>query len=250
MTFSPAIVIPIYNHGPALADMLPCITAQADLPIILVDDASSPLTKDIVDGLARELRTAILVRHSTNGGKGAAVMSGLRKASEMGFTHALQIDADGQHDPNDISNMLELAKQNPEALIAGQPIYDSSVPRLRYYARYLTHIWIWIETLSFDIKDSMCGFRVYPLAATVPLLETKMLGRRMDFDPEIMVRLHWQGVRVIAAPTKVKYDVNGLSNFLPIKDNALVSWMHVRLVIGAILRLSSLVARRFSKGNS
>ena len=121
-------------------------------------------------------------------------MAGCDAAQAAGFTHALQIDADGQHDVADAARLLEVARRQPAAMISGEAIYDSTVPRSRRYGRYLTHVWVWINTLSFEIRDSMCGLRVYPLAATCAMWQRPHVGQRMDFDTEIMVRLCWRGV--------------------------------------------------------
>src|SRR3546814_565626 len=182
--------------------------------------------------------------HRKNQGKGAAVKSALRAAHARGFTHALQIDADGQHDVGDIPKMLALAQQHPAAVITGQPVYDASVPHGRLAARYLTHVWVWIETLSLGIRDSMCGFRVYPLPAVVAVLEKAHLGSRMDFDPEVLVRLAWSGIAVVSLPTRVTYPEGGQSHFRMVEDNLLITWMHVRLFFGMLWRLPVLLPRK------
>ncbi len=243
MTFAPCLVVPVFNHGPEIAEFLPELHRHG-LPVILVDDGSGPETVAILDAIAAAEPDITMLRHKRNGGKGAAVASGLREAARRGFSHALQIDADGQHDPGDIQALLQAAKRSPDALIAGRPQYDASAPKGRIAARYLTHVWVWVETLSLQTPDSMCGFRVYPLAETVPLLDTTGLGRRMDFDPEIMVRLAWRGVEIIPVPTRVRYHQGGLSNFLMVTDNLLISWMHTRLVAGMLVRLPWLVWRK------
>jgi hypothetical protein len=121
------------------------------------------------------------------------------------------------------------------------------VPKSRLFARYITHVWVWIETLSFTIRDSMCGFRVYPLAPVIQLADRVRLGRRMDFDPEILVRLHWDGHRIISQPTKVAYPVCGQSHFRLWRDNCLISWMHTRLVFGMLWRVACFL---FSRGDA
>ena len=177
------------------------------------------------------------------GGKGEAVMIGLRAAAARGFSHALQIDADGQHDASDIPRFLAAADANREAVVAGYPVFDASAPRGRRIARWLTHVWVWIETLSFTIRDSMCGFRVYPLDPVIKLAAGTRMGRRMDFDPEIVVRMAWSGVPVINLETRVRYlspEQGGVSHFRMLRDNLLISWMHTRMA----LRLLALVWRR------
>lgn len=226
---NPCLLIPCYNHAGPLAAVLARL-AEFELPCLLVDDGSEPVAAAALDALAAQHPWVSLLRHSHNQGKGGAVMTGLRRAHELGFSHALQVDADGQHDLTDLPALLAEARQHPAALVSGRPLYDDSVPKGRLYGRYITHVWVWIETLSFAIKDSMCGFRVYPLASTCALLERVALGRRMDFDTEVMVRLHWAGVPMRFVPTRVIYPVDGRSHFRLFRDNLDISWMHTRLV--------------------
>lgn len=242
--FRPCAVVPVYNHeGP-----LPGIVArlrEKGLPVILVDDASAAFCARIMDQLATADAGVDLIRHPRNRGKGGAVKSGLIAASARGYSHAVQVDADGQHDLDDLERMLDLARAHPDAVVAGQPIFDESVPKGRYYARYLTHVWVWINTLSLTIRDSMCGYRVYPLAASVRLIENAKLGERMDFDVEILIRLYWQGTPIVTLPTRVRYPQDGVSHFRPWLDNALLSLMQARMFFGMLLRLPSLIARHF-----
>ncbi len=245
--FRPVVVIPVYNHPHAIGALVSRVVSH-DLPCILVDDGSAPPCAQVLDDLAHEHAGAVsLIRLSHNQGKGAAVMAGLHEAHRRGHTHALQIDADGQHDTDDIPRFLGQACRAPEALVCGRPIYDASVPRGRLYGRYLTHAWVWINTLSFDIRDSMCGYRVYPLAATMPVVTRQHIGRRMDFDSEIAVRLHWQGVPVVTQPTRVTYPVAGISHFQLVRDNLLISAMHARLFGGMLLRLPRIAGRHLKR---
>ncbi|MFM5669777.1 glycosyltransferase [Aeromonas hydrophila] len=226
---TPCILIPCYNHAGPLAAVLARL-AEFELPCLLVDDGSEPIAAATLAALAARYPWVTLLRHPHNQGKGGAVMTGLRRAHALGFSHALQVDADGQHDLADIPALLAEADKHPAALVSGRPLYDDSVPKGRLYGRYITHVWVWIETLSFAIKDSMCGFRVYPLAATCALLERVALGRRMDFDTEVMVRLYWAGVAMRFVPTRVIYPADGSSHFQLWRDNRDISWMHTRLV--------------------
>lgn len=238
------IVIPCYNHGFTLPAVLRAL-APLSLPVIVVDDASQPPldAKEISSSCTAPLH---LLRHESNQGKGGAVRTGLLAAARLGFSHALQIDADGQHDTAALPEFLAAARREPAALISGQPVYDASVPAARRYGRLLTHVWVWIETLSFQIKDSMCGLRIYPLAATIPLLEKPSLGRRMDFDVEILVRLFWENVPMRFLPVRVTYPVGGISHFDPLRDNLRISWMHTRLVCSLLPRLPQMLRLRFS----
>src|SRR5262249_41031442 len=148
-----------------------------------------------------------------NQGKGGAVAAGLRHALARGFTHAVQVDADGQHDLSQLASLIEAALAQPDALVSGYPVFDATVPRARLISRWLTHVCVCVDTLSLQIRDSMCGFRVYPIAETLAVLDTETVGQRMDFDPEIMVRLFWRGVPVVQIPVSVSYPKGNASNF-------------------------------------
>ena len=243
MSFTPCIVVPVYNHAEAVRSLVEKLEPLG-LPAILVNDGCAPVEADSLRRLAESHDWVQLLEHSQNQGKGAAVMSGLREAFARGFSHALQIDADGQHDTSDIPRFLAVVRKRPEVIVTGRPVYDASVPRGRLIARYLTHAWVWIETLSFTIRDSMCGFRVYPLEPVIDLLERARIGRRMDFDSEILVRLSWMGLSVVSLPTRVIYPAGGQSHFRLVHDNALITRMHVRLFFGMLWRLPQLLGRR------
>jgi glycosyltransferase involved in cell wall biosynthesis len=240
--FLPVAVIPVYNHGEAVGAVAANVRSHG-LRCILVDDGSSADCAAVLDALA-QAPDVTLVRLAVNQGKGGAMMAGLRAAAAAGHSHALQIDADGQHDAGDIPRFLAHAVAEPDAVICGTPVYDESVPRLRLVARYLTHVWVWINSLSLQIRDSMCGFRVYPLAPVVRLIDEARLGRRMDFDPEVLVRLHWRGLKIVNVPTRVTYPQDGLSHFRLGLDNWLITRMHARLALGMLLRSPMLLWRK------
>lgn len=235
-------VIPVYNHGGPVGGVVAALRAHG-LPVLLVDDASEPGCAAVLDELALQPEV-FLERLPANQGKGGAVMAGLRRAARLGWTHVLQIDADGQHDTRDVPNFVAAAAAEPARLICGCPVYDDSVPRVRLYGRYATHIWVWINTLGFEIRDSMCGFRIYPLAATLRCMERQFIGRRMDFDTEIAVRLVWSGMKVTNLPTRVRYPEDGVSHFRAWQDNLLISAMHTRLFFGMLLRAPALLWRK------
>ena len=240
--FNPVAVIPVYNHGEAIGGVVERVRAHG-LRCVLVDDGSDAACATVLDDLARAPGVT-LVRLPRNQGKGGAMMAGLRAAAAAGYSHALQIDADGQHDTGDIPAFLARAAASPAAVVCGMPVYDDSIPKVRFYGRYASHLWVWITTLSFSIRDSMCGFRVYPLASVVALIDDTRLGRRMDFDPEVLVRLHWRGVEMINLPTRVTYPRDGVSHFRYGFDNVLIVAMYVRLVFGMLARSPLLLWRR------
>jgi glycosyltransferase involved in cell wall biosynthesis len=243
--FKPCVVIPVYNHEHAVDAVVHAVLAQ-NLSCILVDDGSSSGCARTLDALVAGAPSRItLIRHTVNRGKGSAVLTGARYAAQAGYSHVVQIDADGQHRVCDIPRFLEQAAAHPQALIVGCPDYGETVPSVRLYARYLTHIWVWINTLSRQIEDSMCGFRVYPLPAIIALDRRQKLGARMNFDIEVLVRLYWDGLEIINVPTPVSYPSDGVSHFRGVLDNFLISRMHTTLFFGMLLRLPMLISRNW-----
>ncbi|WP_434138737.1 glycosyltransferase family 2 protein [Photobacterium leiognathi] len=240
--FNPCFLIPCYNHGATVPAVIDALTPYG-FPIIIVDDGSELATRKILSEQAKRPNITI-VTLPKNQGKGGAVIAGIKQADLLGFSHALQIDADGQHDLAALPKLLEASQAHPEALISGQPIYDDSVPKSRLYGRYATHIWVWIETLSFNIKDSMCGFRSYPIRPIVNVINHNKLGLRMDFDTEIMVRFYWDNGDIRFIDTKVIYPEDGISHFDALWDNVKISWMHTKLFFGMLPRIPKLIKRK------
>ena len=238
-------IVPVYRHEKASRKVAETLAAQG-LSTILVDDGNAPEGHEILVQIANEVPNTTLVTREKNGGKGAAVISGLKAAFEMGFTHALQVDADGQHDMEAIPFFLKAAQKHPMDLVAAFPQYDASVPKAREQGRKITNFWVAIETLSKDIPDSMCGFRVYPVALVWPVAK-KIRNYRMGFDIEILVRLSWTGLKMFFYPIKVKYPEDGVSNFRAVRDNVAISLTHTKLCLGMLLRSPMILARRLKK---
>lgn len=239
MIVKPCAIVPSHNHVAALAATLQRL-GEAGLPVFLIDDGSDAAARDAIAALAASARVVTLYRFEANQGKGGAVIKGFELAAAAGYTHAVQVDADGQHDLAALPKLLSLAAVHPDALVLGTPLYDQTVPLARKLGRWITHLWVAVEILSPRIVDTMIGFRAYPLAAVMALLREERVGRRMDFDIEIAVRLIWRGVGVITLPVRVRYPPGNTSNFDAIRDNWRITKMHARLVferLGRLLRL-------------
>jgi glycosyltransferase involved in cell wall biosynthesis len=243
--FSPCAVIPVFDHEHAIGRVLGAVRA-AGLPCILVDDGSGPRCAQELERLAASTPETTLLRLPQNRGKGVAVITGFHAAAARGHTHALQIDADGQHCLDDIPRFVEEARAYPDALVCGRPIFDSSMPLMRRYGRCLTHLLVWLNTLSFEIPDSLCGFRIYPLGPVMRLAAEEHIGARMDFDIEIIVRLYWRGQPLRWIGTRVTYPVDGVSHFRLFKDNVRMVALQIRLMLGMLLRLPRLALRKLS----
>ena len=230
----PCGLVPTYDNPQTIRRVVESIRAY--LPeVVVIDDGSAAPGREAVEALERD-GLAHVHRLERNGGKGAAVKAGFAVAHRLGFTHALQVDADGQHAVEDIPQFLEVARRQPEALVLGAPIFDGSAPKSRLYARRITCFWTNLETAGKVIEDPLCGFRLYPVEAA---LASGATGDRMDFDPEIAVRLVWMGLPVVNVPTRVHYvsqEEGGVSHFQMFRDNVRISWMHTRMVVLAMLR--------------
>lgn len=238
------VVIPVFNHERAVTETVANVRKHG-LSVLLVDDGSNDTCATVLRTLSAADTEVALIRLERNQGKGAAVMAGLLEASQLGFSHVLQVDADGQHDASALPRFVAAAFAMPDEVICGEPCFDTSMPRHRFFLRYLTHLLVWLNTLSFEIRDSMCGFRIYPLAYVLPLVKSGRLGKRMDFDIEILVRLHWLGVVTHWIPIQVKYPADGVSHFRLLRDNALLTMLQVRLFFGMLGHLPTLLERRF-----
>ncbi len=238
--FKPCAIIPVYNHHQVIAAVVDQLIQQG-LPCFLVDDGSDTTCRQVLDAIAEDATAVTLLRFDDNRGKGVAVCTGLEAAHKQGFSHALQVDADGQHNLDDVPRFIDCARQQPDAVVSGSRIYGS-VPASRRYGRKLTDGLVWLQTLSPAIKDSMCGYRVYPLAATLSLLEHSSIGRRMDFDTDILVRLYWQGVPVAHVDTPVIYRDDIPSHFDMFRDNVRITKMHLRLLLGMLIRIPTLMS--------
>ncbi len=176
--------------------------------------------------------------------RGGAVLAGFALAHGQGYSHALQVDADGQHDLDAVAPMLALSQAAPAAMIVGAPVFDRSIPRACQIGRWITHFWVSVELLRLTLVDGMCGFRVYPLAPVMALMARENIGHGMDFDIDILVRLAWRGVAIQQSPVRVTYPEGNTSNFDVWRDNWRISCAHTRLVLTMPLRLASIWRQR------
>ena len=240
------ILIPSYNTGGRVLQTV-WDARRIWQPVWVVVDGSTDGTLDALQALARDDPHVRVLSLPRNQGKGAAILHGLRAAEAAGFTHAMTMDADGQHPTDKIREFMAASAANPEALILGRPVFDASAPRVRVHGRKLSNWCTELETLGAGIGDSLYGFRVYPIAPLREIMERQPWMRRFDFDAEAAVRLMWRGVRPINLAAPVRYfrpEEGGVSHFCYLRDNALLTWMHTRLILEGLLRLPILLGRR------
>jgi glycosyltransferase involved in cell wall biosynthesis len=243
------VLIPSYNPG---SKVFGTVRAALDhwAPVWVVVDGSTDHSEHRLSEMAEadaNLRVWVLPK---NRGKGAAVLFGMREAQSLGYTHVLTLDSDGQHPAASIPEFMQASLASPECMILGSPIFDGSAPQLRVRGRKISNWWANLETLWSGIHDSLFGFRVYPIGPLISVMRRQPWMRRFDFDVEAAVRLCWRGVEPINLPAPVRYfrpEEGGVSHFNYWRDNALLTWMHIRLFFGFMLRVPLLTARRLRK---
>jgi glycosyltransferase involved in cell wall biosynthesis len=243
------VLIPSYNPGPKVYSTVHAALEQWAPVWVIIDGSTDHSEHRLSEMAAAEpnLRVSVLPK---NRGKGAAVLFGMREAQALGFTHVLTMDSDGQHPAESIAPFMQTSFSSPAAMVLGKPIFDDSAPGLRVKGRKISNWWANLETLWAGIDDSLFGFRVYPITPLISVMRRQLWMRRFDFDVEAAVRLCWRGVIPVNLPAKVRYfkpEEGGVSHFNYWRDNTLLSWMHLRLFVGFILRLPLLAARRLRK---
>lgn len=243
------VLIPSYNTGPRVLETVRGARREWQPVWVVVDGSTDGTTALLQAEAERDPGLEVFVLE-TNSGKGAAVLHGLREAARRGFTHALTMDADGQHKPDQIRTFMDLSRNHPDAVILGRPVFDASVPAERLHGRKISNFWANLETLWLGIADSLFGFRVYPIRPLVRLMERTRFMRHFDFDPEAAVRLVWAGHPPLCPPAECRYftpEEGGVSHFHYLRTNAVLAWMHTRLFLGFLVRLPWLVWLRWKR---
>ena len=250
MTITPStthlVLIPCYNPGAKVIDLVRKVRAQWS-PVWVVVDGSTDASTDLLLALARQDPELKVLVQARNGGKGSAVLRGITDALQQGYTHALTMDADGQHPAGLIRTFMHRSMAEPASLILGKPVFDASAPALRVNGRKVSNGWANLETLWAGIGDSLYGFRVYPMRDLQNVMLRSRWMRRFDFDPEVAVRLCWEGLTPVNIDAPVQYfdaGEGGVSHFKYVRDNILLTWMHARLFVGFLIRLPVLLRRR------
>ncbi|HWI11251.1 MAG TPA: glycosyltransferase family 2 protein [Burkholderiaceae bacterium] len=240
------LLIPSYNTGPTVYETVRSARAQWN-PVWVVTDGSTDGTPEGLRRMAAVDSGLTVLELPVNAGKGAAVLHGLQAAQAQGFTHALTMDADGQHPAALIPAFMQASMHEPGAMVLGRPVFDASAPLLRVRGRRVSNWWTNLETLGAGIDDSLYGFRVYPVEDLIAVMRRQPWMRRFDFDTEAVVRLAWRGVRPLNMAAPVRYLTaaeGGVSHFRYGRDNLLLTWMHARLMLEFVLRLPGLLLRR------
>lgn len=200
--------------------------------VLVVNDGSTDNTHDILTEIAAEGRlTLIEYPDGQNRGKGYALKTALKKASEMGFERAITMDSDGQHFASDLPVLVECAESNPDAMIIGaRNLNADGMPGKNTFANKFSNFWFLVETFQ-RLADTQSGYRLYPLQ--------KMQGMhfftpRYEFEVESIVRMAWRDVKVMNVPIHVVYPEDRVSHFRPLRDFTRISILNTVLVICAL----------------
>jgi glycosyltransferase involved in cell wall biosynthesis len=231
------VLLPAYNTGPRLREVVTAVLQEWQ-PVLVIDDGSTDGSGAELQEMVRAEPALTVLTLPRNSGKGAAVLAGARAARERGFTHALVMDADGQHPAESIGEFMAASRRRPEALVLGRPVFPANIPVERLHGRKLSVGLVRFELFGRGVPDPLFGFRVYPLVPLLAALGGRRGGRRYDFDTEAAVRLCWAGVPPLDLAAPVRYfsrAEGGVSHFHYLRDNLTLVWMHTRLITELLL---------------
>ncbi len=235
--FQPVVIAPTFNNVRTLERVLRGID-QSDLPVIVVDDGCGDGSFEILESWRRASRRRVVVYHPRNRGKAAALRTGFEAARQMGYTHAITIDTDGQLDPAEIRNLSRIGQEFPDSLVLGcRPAMAENDPRLSRLGRWTSNVLLRWEA-GVTISDSQCGFRVYPLRS---IDRINCFSSRYGFETEILVRAAWAGLPIRECPVGCIYAVpeGRVSHFRPWRDSLRCGGMHVRLLVRSMMPISA-----------
>lgn len=233
------VLIPTYNNGTTLANLLRSVLAYTD-QVIVVNDGSSDDTARILEDFASVEKQSFDV----NRGKGMALRTGFALARAKGYRYAISIDSDGQHFPEDLYRFLDMATENPAAIIIGaRNMNQATVPGNSSFGNRFSNFWFKIET-GVVLPDTQSGYRLYPL---VPLEKMQFFTRRFEFEIEVLVRASWRDIPILSVPVTVYYAPPGerISHFRPVRDFTRISLLNTIFVLATALYI---IPRNFIRG--
>lgn len=243
------VLLPSYNTGPRLREVIEDVLAHWRPVLVVIDGSTDGSERALLELATREAGLHVLVLRE-NRGKGAAVLAGAQWARERGFTHAVSMDADGQHVAEKVAEFVEISRANPDALILGKPMFPANIPKERLHGRKISVALVRVAIAGRGIDDPLFGFRVYPLGPLLDVLGPRRTGRRYDFDAEAAVRLCWAGVRPLNVPAPVRYfsrAEGGVSHFHYVRDNLTLARMHACLITEMVFGRGLAMARNRRK---
>lgn len=235
------VIIPTYNNGGTIARVVDEVWPHCH-DIIVVDDGCTDNTREALQACAHSVS---MVSYAPNRGKGHALQAGFRRAMAMGYTHAITIDADGQHFASDIPALVAQMHKHPDAIVVGnRNLNEANMPRGNTFANKFSNFWFRLQT-GVNLADTQSGYRLYPL---MRLHGLGLITSRYEAELELLVLAAWHGTSIVSVPVRVYYPpaAERVTHFRPIYDFARISLLNVILCIGALVYgLPMRVARAF-----
>ena len=241
-TWTYCFLIPVYNHAALLEQTIPRFLSFG-IPLIIVDDGSNQENKVILRRIAGSSPDIVLISNIQNSGKGVAIKQGIAYCKQHAIDFAFQVDADNQHSlaAVPVFTSKSRAEKSKKHSIIGYPVYDSTVPAIRRDGRKVSNFFVSITTLTPDVRDSLCGFRIYPVAETWKIYRNPFISKRMPIDMELLTRLYWMGVSVRYMPVDVTYPADGSSHYKAFRDTVILSAKHASLCCEMFFRFPVIV---------
>lgn len=231
-----SIVIPAYNHGKHVREVVEKARA-VKFPVIVVDDGSTDSTAQVLQTIPH----VTVIRHEKNLGKGASLLSGFASALNTA-DWAVTLDADGQHNPEDIPLLTRAVPEGERPIMVGRRVGmdREDVPWTSRWGRGFSNFWVWVCCGEW-LSDSQCGFRCYPLPETLNL---GVKSTRFQFEVEVLVRAVWSGIPIVEAPVRAFYAPaeERVSHFRPWLD----FWRNT-VVFAKLLAMRILIPRRMRR---
>lgn len=241
-TWTYCFLIPVYNHAALLEQTIPRFLSFG-IPLIIVDDGSNQENKVILRRIAGSSPDIVLISNIQNSGKGVAIKQGITYCKQHAIDFAFQVDADNQHSLAAVPVFISKsrAEKSKKHSIIGYPVYDSTVPAIRRDGRKVSNFFVSITTLTPDVRDSLCGFRIYPVAETWKIYRNPFISKRMPIDMELLTRLYWMGVSIRYMPVDVTYPADGSSHYKAFRDTVILSAKHAVLCCEMFFRFPVIV---------
>jgi glycosyltransferase involved in cell wall biosynthesis len=216
---SVCVVIAAYNEAATVAKVV--AGAKRYVPgVFVVDDGSTDTTAQQAEGVG-----AVVLRHPQNQGKGRAVCTGLARVLALDYTHVLLMDADLQHDPDDIPALLERAHLGVGDLVLGErPFSRETMPASRFYTNTISSRVISRFFIGTQVSDAQSGFR---LIRTSLLKGIRLTGRGYEIETEMLIKLVRKGARIERTTVQLRYE-EARSKLRPIRDTTRTCFLAVR----------------------
>ena len=214
-------IVPTYNNLNTIQSVVNDILKHHYKVIVIDDGSSTPLTQVLETN-----ENLFIETHDTNQGKGQAILTGVKKAKEMGYSHVVSLDGDGQHLASQIEHLIE-ASNKDEIIIGSRDFNIDNVPNGSKFGRWFSNFWATWDTEQ-TIEDSLSGFRIYPIS----ILDLRIKTRRFDWEMEVLVKHAWKGRKITEVIVDCYYPTaeERVSHFKKFWDTAAIVMVHVRLL--------------------